>query len=79
MQAELNGTENESEWWIVEEVAAYFRVTPETVRRWVRGGKLQAAKPGRGRTSPLRIHQVEVERLAEFGRVSDYVAVQEAG
>ena len=67
MYVELDGAENESEWWSVEEVANYFRVNRETVRRWVRGGKLPAAKPGGGRTSPLRIHQVEVERLAAYG------------
>jgi excisionase family DNA binding protein len=50
------------EWWSVEDIAKYFHVTRETVRRWVRAGKLHGVKPG-GKTSPLRIHQEEVDRL----------------
>ena len=56
--------ETDADLWSVDEVADYFRVSNETVRRWVRGGKLKAAKPGGGKTSPLRIRQDEVNRLA---------------
>jgi excisionase family DNA binding protein len=56
----------DTDWWSVEEVATYFRVDPETVRRWVRSGRLKAAKPGGGRNSPLRIHRVDVEELAAY-------------
>jgi excisionase family DNA binding protein len=56
--------ETPSDWWSVAEVAREFDVDPETVRRWIRSGRLKATKPGGARNSPLRIHQVEVNRLA---------------
>lgn len=31
----------------VKEVAAIFDVTPDTVRIWIKTGRLQACKPGR--------------------------------
>jgi excisionase family DNA binding protein len=63
MQPEQNG----DELWSVEEVANHFRVTQETVRRWVRAGRLKAIKPGGGKTSPLRVAQAEVDKLAGYG------------
>ena len=56
--------ETESDWWSVGEVAQEFDVDPETVRRWIRAGRLKATKPGGAKNSALRIHQVEVDRLA---------------
>lgn len=37
---------SQEEWLTVEEVAALLKVSAETVRRWIAGGKLRAAKPG---------------------------------
>jgi excisionase family DNA binding protein len=50
--------------WTVAQVAEYLQLNPETIRRWIRAGKLEAVKLGTGRTAALRIHQAEVERLA---------------
>lgn len=41
-------------------VAHAARVTPRTVTRWIRSGLLRAAKPG-GRTSPVRVHQRDLD------------------
>ena len=40
--------ENENEKWVnIEDVAEHLSVTPDTVRSWVRSGKLPANKVGK--------------------------------
>ena len=46
----------------VQDVAARLRITPETVRRWLRTGKLRGALPG-GDKMGYRIAEGEVTRL----------------
>lgn len=55
---------SESELWTVAEVAEYLRLNPETVRRWIREGRLEAVKLGNGPKAPLRIDGAEVARVA---------------
>src|SRR5215204_6792385 len=44
----------------VDEVAERVKVNPETVRRWIKSGRLPAAKPAGG---PYRIHSTDLDRL----------------
>lgn len=46
----------------VEEISARFRVHPETVRRWIRTGRLKAIRLGSERAG-YRIPASEVERI----------------
>jgi excisionase family DNA binding protein len=46
----------------VQDVAARLKITPETVRRWLRTGKLRGAFPG-GDKMGYRIAESEVARL----------------
>jgi excisionase family DNA binding protein len=46
----------------VPEVAARLRVSPETVRRYLRRGRLKGVKVG-GQTSPYRVSEAEVRRI----------------
>jgi excisionase family DNA binding protein len=48
----------------VDEVAERVKVNPETVRRWIKSGKLPAVKAAGG---PYRIHSTDLDRL--FGAV----------
>lgn len=52
----------------VAEVAATLRVTPETVRRWIRTGALPAIQIG-GRRAGLRIEAAHVEAYVEQRRL----------
>jgi len=54
----------DEELWTVEQVAAYLKLNPETIRRWVRRGDIQAISLGEARNAPLRIRQSEVERVS---------------
>ena len=55
----------------VQEVAERLKITPETVRRWLRTGKLRGALPG-GDKMGYRITEREVTRLlTEAGATSD--------
>ena len=54
----------------VNEVAAQLRIKPETVRRWLRAGKMRGALPG-GDKMGYRIAESEVTRLlSATGRAS---------
>ncbi|HZT97719.1 MAG TPA: helix-turn-helix domain-containing protein [Chloroflexota bacterium] len=50
----------------VSEVAEYFRVDPESVRRWLRDGKLLGINLGRG--PGWRIRQADLELFIEERR-----------
>jgi excisionase family DNA binding protein len=50
----------------VEDVARHLKLHPETVRRWVRAGKLRAISLGSDRAG-LRIRASEVQRLLASG------------
>lgn len=64
------------EWLSTGDVAAELDVTPDTVRQWVKKGKLRAA-PG---TRYLRIHRSELRRFlageegADASKVEDLAA-----
>lgn len=53
----------------VQEVAKIFKVTPYTVRVWLKDGELIGTKMGRGSTGHWRITHEEVVRFAndKFG------------
>ncbi|MBI2755658.1 MAG: helix-turn-helix domain-containing protein [Chloroflexi bacterium] len=46
----------------VHEAAERIRSSPETVRRWIRQGKLSAVRPG-GAKLGYRITEAEIERF----------------
>jgi excisionase family DNA binding protein len=48
----------------VKEVAERLRANPQTVRRWLREGKLRGRMPG-GEKLGYRIPESEVERLTQ--------------
>ena len=50
----------------VDEVARRLKLHPETVRRWIRAGKLRAISLGSDRAG-LRIRASEVQRLLGAG------------
>ena len=50
-----------SEYLSVAEAAAFARVTPGTIRRWVRAGELMRHEAG----SRVRVRRDELERLLE--------------
>ena len=56
----------ESRMMKVNEVAARLRVDPETVRNWLRSGRLRGVRMG-GRRAGWRIPVAEVERLERGG------------
>ena len=47
----------------VDEVAEMVRVNPETVRRWIKSGRLSAARPAGKPQGPYRIHSADVAWL----------------
>lgn len=55
-----------------DEAADYLRVHVETVRFWIRTGRLAAVKVGRG----WRIRRGDLERIAERGTVEPGQVVQ---
>ena len=48
-----------------EDVAKYLRVHPRTVDRWLKSGSLKGYKLGKGKTSLLRISEVELKQFLE--------------
>ena len=52
------------EWLTVEEVAGYFRVNVETVRRWIRAGELPVLDLG-GSRAGYRIRSSDLAAFAE--------------
>jgi excisionase family DNA binding protein len=55
---------DQDEWLTVEEVADYFRVNPETVRRWIRGGELAVLDLG-GPRAGYRIRRSDLLAFTE--------------
>ena len=51
--------------YTVDEFAKIMRVTPLTVRRWIRDGKINVIQFGR--KFPIRISEEELERLKKGG------------
>lgn len=49
----------EQDWLTVDEVAAKLRVHRETVKRWIRGGKLKAVKAG-------KLHRIAPDDVQTF-------------
>ena len=54
----------------VEEVAEAIGTTPDTIRRWLRDGKLRGVRPG-GTKLGWRIPASEVERVLTAQPLSD--------
>ena len=55
-----------TEWMTVAEVAAAFRRDPETVRTWIRRGRLAAeVRPGRHNAPTYWIRRTDVRAIAE--------------
>ena len=50
----------------VDEVARRLKLHPETVRRWIRAGRLKAISLGSDRAG-LRIRASEIQRLLDGG------------
>ncbi len=59
----------------VREVAERIRSSPETVRRWLRQGKLRGFRPG-GTKLGYRVPEAELER---FLSASDYTRARGEG
>jgi excisionase family DNA binding protein len=49
-----------AEWSTTEQVAAYIKRSPKTIRRYIKEGRLKAKG---SKHEPYRIHKSEVERL----------------
>lgn len=49
----------------VDEVAERVKVHPETVRRWIKSGRLPAVRPGDG---PYRVYSADFDRFFEAKR-----------
>ena len=60
------GRMTDEELLTVDEVARRLKLHPETVRRWIRAGKLRAIRLGSDRAG-LRIRVSEVQRLLGAG------------
>jgi len=60
------GRTTDEELLTVDEVARRLKLHPETVRRWIRAGKLRAIRLGSDRAG-LRIRASEVQRLLGAG------------
>lgn len=60
---------SQREWWTVEQVAEELQVSQETVRRWIRGGSLNATALG-GTKLGYRISRADLEAFVQlrYGR-----------
>jgi excisionase family DNA binding protein len=54
--------------YTVQEVAQRFKTTPETVRRWLRSGRLRGIRLG-GTKLGYRVAESEIERFLRQGEV----------
>lgn len=55
---------DDERWLTVPEFAERVRAAPETVRRWLRQGKLRGVRPG-GTKLGYRIRESEIHRVME--------------
>jgi excisionase family DNA binding protein len=58
---------NEQRLLTVREVAARMRSSPETVRRWLRQGKLRGFRPG-GTRLGYRVPESELQRFIQLSQ-----------
>ena len=56
---------DEAGWMTPAEIAAEFRLSVETIRRWIRNGQLPAVRPGQ---RALIVRRVDVQELIERGK-----------
>ncbi|HEY1296398.1 MAG TPA: helix-turn-helix domain-containing protein [Chloroflexota bacterium] len=61
---------NEQRLLTVREVAERVRSSPETVRRWIRSGRLRAVRPG-GSKLGYRVPESELHRFIALPRPTD--------
>lgn len=61
------GARMPEKFYTAEDLADYLKVSPQTVRAWIRDGKLHAVKFGRS----WRIAEEEVRRIAAQGVEED--------
>ncbi len=54
------------EFFTVDEFAEVLRVHPNTIRKAIRTGRIQAFKTSGGRKASYRIYRSEIERMAAF-------------
>jgi len=47
----------------VQEVAEYLKMKPHTIRRWVREGRLEATRVGKGPKGQLRISKASLDEI----------------
>lgn len=62
-----NNTSNNNQYYTTEEVAEMLKVTPDSVRRWIRSGKLKSIKLS-GKF--IRISQADLQAFIESQRGS---------
>ncbi len=62
----------------VRDIARVIRCHPETVRRWIREGKLPAYRfPGKGKNRTLRIDEAALSRFLEEGECLGHASHQD--
>jgi len=54
----------EKEYYSVEEFANRFSIHPETIRKAIKAGRIQAVRIGIGKRSPYRISRHEIDRIS---------------
>lgn len=54
------------EFLCIKEFAALMKLHPNTIRRAIKGGKIQAIRIGMGERTPYRIPKSEINRIAIF-------------
>ena len=52
------------EFYTVQEFAQKFSIHPETIRKSIKNGRIQAIRVGIGKRTPFRIPHDEVQRLS---------------
>ena len=57
---------DQRQWWTVEQVADLLQVNPETVRRWIRRGWLQARLLGKSTRSGYRIASADLDAFMQL-------------
>ena len=70
------GTEQDSEWMTVQDVASYLKVNEETVRRWIRDGDLEVLSLGTSNRAGYRILKSALDTFIKerYGRMGKAAA-----